>query len=138
MAMGRHVVISFDNATDAEEFIAAVKVAGAVFFMGSDAHFKNVNAEQTAVVGLFAKPNDFCECKYEGEMPIVRGSKFGLFVHTVCKKPMGGQLQSAPRNLLYPKDMDVRKMVAQERYVGLSVREGRTRWPVPTPEKESK
>jgi len=137
-AYGRHVVITFDDVVDAEEFIAAIKVEGAMFYQDVGGHFKHVKPAETRVVGLFGKPNQFCECPWsDGEKKYVRGSKYGLFVHDKCAKPEGGHLQTAARNLLDPPGLGAKETVEQDNYVRLSSREGKHNWPVPSSEKEA-
>lgn len=137
-AYGRHVVLTFDDVAQAEQFVAAVPVEGAVFFMGTDGHFQNIETDTVRVSGLFGKPNQFCECPWsEGEKHYVRGSKYGLYVHDKCKKPEGGHLQSAPKNLLYDPGMNPKDIVEQENYVSMCAREGKRNWPVPKHMKEN-
>jgi hypothetical protein len=132
--MGRHVVVTFDDVNAAEQFVAALKVEGSVFFQGADEHFTHINPDEVRVSGIFAKPNSFCECPFEGkEFKYVRGAKYGLYVHDKCLKPDGGSIQSAPKNLVYPEGTDVREVK-----VRLSVREGTKRWPEPSPADKGK
>lgn len=134
--MGRHIVVSFDSTAEAEAFIAAMKVAGSVFYQGADSHFVNINPETAKVAGVFGKADSFCECPYldENKKPVdfqyVRGSTFGRFVHVTCKKPQGGHYQTALKNLLHPPGVEYKY-----NNCGISIREGESRWPVPKADK---
>lgn len=135
---GRHVLLTFDSTADAEEFIAAFKVEGAVFYQDVGGHFKNVDIASTKVLGLYGKPNQFCECPWsDGEKKYVRGTKYGLMVHDKCAKPEGGHLQTAAKNLLDPPGLGAKETVEQPNYARLSTREGEHNWPKTKHEKEA-
>lgn len=137
-AYGRHVLLTFDSAADAEEFIAAFKVEGAVFYQDVGGHFKNIDVSATNVLGLFAKPNKFCECGWsDGEKRYVHGTKYGLHVHDKCAKPEGGHLQTAVKNLLDPPGLGAKETVERYGYARISVREGKHNWPKTQHEKEA-
>lgn len=130
--MARHIVVSFEDNNDAEQFIAALKTEGAVFFQDDKQHFKNINTEKTSILGVFAKPTKFCQCPYTEDMKTVRSANYGWYIHNVCNMPIPGHYQSALKNLMNPPDMDARK-----NKVFLGVREGETRWPQPTTSKKA-
>lgn len=131
--MARHIVISFDDNDDAEQFIEALKVDGAVFFQDSSQHFKNVDPMTCTVIGVYAKPTQFCQCTYADDMPTARSKNYGWYVHTVCKKPIPGHYQSALKNLIEAPNTS-----ARTRKMHLGVREGETRWPEPKPNGDTK
>jgi len=71
--MARYVVLEFEDNEDAEHFV------GDVFY-----HYAG------EVVGLFAKPTQFCDgggCTRGRVQPWARGAKFGWWVCRTCKKP---------------------------------------------------
>lgn len=126
--MARHLVISFEDNGEAEEFMAALKIEGAVFFQDKEQHFKNINPKQVGVTGVFAKPTRFCQCEGTGEeIKTVRSKNYGWYVHVTCNKPISGHIQSAMKNLLDPPGVDSRK-----RSCTLILREGEMRYPEPT------
>lgn len=88
--MARYVVLSFQNDSDADEFVNAFNSQGGVFFVGSDTHFKNVR-EGDHVRGMYQRPTKFCDCagagKLEKRTGYSQGKKFGWWVHTGCGKP---------------------------------------------------
>lgn len=133
--MARHIVISFEDNDEAEEFMAALKVEGATFFQDKEQHFKHIDPSKVAVIGVFAKPTKFCQCPYTEDMKTVRSKNYGWYVHVGCNKPIPGHYQSAMKNLIDPPEVaaDVRK-----RGVYLGVREGQTRWPEPQARKMAK
>lgn len=125
--MARHLVISFDDNEEAEQFVEALKIEGAVFFQDATQHFKNVNPEKVRLIGLFAKPTKFCDCVHTSEAKTVRSQKFGWYIHWPgCGKPISGHYQSALKNLLNPPGTDARSLG-----IFLGVREGVARWPEP-------
>jgi hypothetical protein len=131
--MARHVVVSFDDNEEADEFIKALGVEGSVFFHGALGNFKNADPKKVRVIGLFAKPTKFCQCRYTEEPKMVRSKNYGWYLHKDCNMPIAGHYQSALKNLLEPANIDPRK-----RGIFLGVREGETRWPEPRSAKEVK
>lgn len=101
--MARYVLLEVADNQEAEEVVKAVGVMGAIFVMGADGHFKNLDPKAVTVRGLFAKPTTFCECPNPGDKSN-RGKKYGWWVHVSCGKPKKGHWQH-PRNLLDPPDM---------------------------------
>lgn len=88
--MARYVVVSFEDNKEADAFIAAIEHPGFIIMgqavdpTSSEATFQALS-EKVFVRGLYMQPTQFCECAEVG--PWTRGSKYGLWVHTVCKKP---------------------------------------------------
>lgn len=108
--MARYVMLEFDDNQMAEEFVKAVHEGLEVIYAQQvkvdedkwESKFKPLKA---LVRGLWFKPVNFCECIPQPEdsaRNFVKGSKFGIFVHRVCKKPRKGGNQF-PKNLLDPK-----------------------------------
>lgn len=126
--MAKHIVVSFDDDDDAAQFMAAIKIEGAIFFQDPEQHFKHIDVNKARVIGVFAKPTKFCECPYVADMPTARSAKYGWYIHHPgCSKPIPGHYQSGMKNLLDPENIDSRA-----RRVFLGVREGELRYPEPT------
>lgn len=102
--MARHVVVEFDDNEAADKFIA--KFAGKT---------------STRVVGLFALPVKFCMCPTPTgyiKDEVVRGERFGWWVHVVCKRPILGTHQA--ENLLPIQDVPLTDRVYMSRVSSLS------------------
>jgi len=95
--MARYVILSFDDNSEADAFVAAVEQRLGVIFGKTPADkigevvFEPLNLERVFVRGLYMKPTIFCTCNKEGKWgrndSWKRGTKFGLWVHNVCGKP---------------------------------------------------
>lgn len=71
-------------------------------------NFRNNLPQGVEVIGSYMIPTKFCTCNNlisrDGFLKpgqFVRGSKFGLYVHTVCKLPYEGH-RHYPKNLELP------------------------------------
>lgn len=88
--MPRYVLVEFDNNAQAEQFVTKT-------------HAGTTAGKPYRVVGLFAKPRNFCECGPLNERlqaaEVARGSKYGWMVHIKCGRPRR-QASHSPRNLL--------------------------------------
>ena len=66
---GRYVILEFEDKEVAEKF---------------------VGANQQAVLGMFMKPEKFCQCPDKRRQNVtnwVKGARTGLYLCRVCKKP---------------------------------------------------
>lgn len=124
--MARYILLEVDDNGEADELVKAVGVAGAVFFMGEDGHFKNADPSNVSVRAVFGKPTKFCDCTPNSQQ--ARGKKWGWMVHTKCGKPILNRWQH-PRNLLSEDD----ESVAGRRDIYLGVVEPRPEEPVTIP-----
>lgn len=74
------------------------------------------------VVGMFARPTKFCDCKTESAIGInarsVQGAKYGWRLHEECRRPK--RLFHQLKNLLDPEDLN---MAIQYRDLFLNIRE---------------
>lgn len=83
--MARYVLLEFDDNADAEALVEAID-AGIVISHEKRSFLK------PRLRGLWMKPTQFCECKGKGKntRSFTRGTKYGLWVHSACKKPTRG------------------------------------------------
>lgn len=111
--MAKYVLVSFDDDTDADNFVAALQrhadpeAEGRnshVFYTTKhptlENHFSMRGVLEASVRAVWKKPTQFCECANPGEKS-ARGQKWGWWVHKDCGKAKKGNFQS-PRNLLDP------------------------------------
>lgn len=108
--MARYVMLEFDDNQMAEDFIKAVHEGLGVIYpkqvkIDEDKWESKFIPLVAKVRGLWFKPVNFCECTPQPEdsaRNFIKGSRFGVYVHKVCKKPRKGGNQF-PKNLLDPK-----------------------------------
>jgi hypothetical protein len=101
----RALVIEFDDNAGAERMIKQLKGRSTV-----------------RVVGLFAMPEKFCFCPTpEGyhKDEVVRGAKYGWWVHRVCRLPILGSHQV--ENLLPIQDVPLDDRVYMSRISSLGI-----------------
>jgi len=93
--MARYVVLSFDDDTTADEFVAAVQENGILGHVSNESGFMKHFAP--VVRAMFQRPTKFCDCASRGgnikARGFTRGKKYGWWVCNACKKPTVGWAQ---------------------------------------------
>jgi hypothetical protein len=91
--MPRYVLIEFDDNAQADAFVAKTLL-------------KEEKGAKYRVIGLFAKPRNFCQCPPSSQRQVAsetaRGVKYGWMVHRNCGRPRR-EASHSPRNLLDPE-----------------------------------
>jgi hypothetical protein len=132
--MARHVVLTFQSNEEAEDFVKAVQAASEeipLAFIGleeGDAYIVKSVEKGVEVLGMFAKPTQFCDCARPTESS-VRGAKWGWFLDPRCAKPKR-KVWQYPKNLLQKlSNKELMGPGKDDRLVTLGIQEGYEDYP---------
>jgi hypothetical protein len=89
--MARYVVLSFENDSEANQFVDSIEDGGRVQVQpaGTFGGVDTLEFNEAKLVALTMKPTLFCECKMQGKTLYgwSKGKKWGLWIHAKCGKP---------------------------------------------------
>jgi len=120
--MARYILIQVDDNEAAKLIVEDIQKTGELAYQVEESELLT----PAKVIGLFAKPTQFCDCPNPGDR-VAKGTKWGWLLHSPgCNKPRRNMWQHA-RNLLHyekaPATIAESRVNVEARRVYIGVRE---------------